>query len=151
IAAIEGPPELMIKYREKLSSMLSARNRGRGMAAASDLPSFYERVGPRRGEDVLTVAYFLNRRAGIPDFARAELSHAIARCSRPKKVNAATIYGLLGRGLLNKTRRGRYAITTDGVAIVEQRAGGAANGGSGTDLRGLSSWLGSVKRERGSL
>jgi DNA-binding PadR family transcriptional regulator len=158
VAAIEGPASLVIRYRDRLNKRLGARperSRGEDGAGASvaDLPAFFQRVGPRRGEDVLTVAYFLNRRVGIPDFDRPELSHAIARTNGPKKrVNAATIYGLLAKGELVKTRRGRYAISDSGAEIVERRAGGLVDGASSSvDLRALSGWLGKVKRVRGSL
>ncbi|MEZ0228109.1 MAG: hypothetical protein ACAI25_05745, partial [Planctomycetota bacterium] len=147
---VEGPPNLVRKYHRELTSR---RPRGAGGADAADLPAFFEKVAPRRGEDVLTVAYFLNRRAGESDFDRGDLSRAIARCpGKKKKVNAATVYSLLASKLLLKTRRGRYAITDDGAAIVERRlAGAGGEGGASVDVRGLPSWLGSVKRERGSL
>jgi uncharacterized protein YdbL (DUF1318 family) len=146
---IEGPPNLVKKY---LKDFATPRVRGAG-ADSADLPTFFEKVGPRRGEDVLAVGYFLNRRGGEPDFDRGELSRAIARCpGKKKKVNAATVYALLGKKLLTKTRRGRYAITDDGALIVERRlAGAGGEGGASVDVRGLPGWLGSVKRERGSL
>lgn len=147
---VEGAPAAVKKYFKDLASRLPG---GGGGANSSELPAFYEKVGPRRGEDVVTVAFFLNRRAGEPDFDRAELSRAIARCpGRKKKVNAATVYALLGKGLLAKTRRGRYAVTDEGAAIVERRlAGASGEGGASVDVRGLPGWLASVKRERGSL
>ena len=102
---VEGPASLVRKYHRELTSR---RGRGGAGADAAELPEFFDKVAPRRGEDVLTVAYFLNRRAGDSDFDRGELSRAIARCpGKKKKVNAATVYALLGNNLLVKTRRGR--------------------------------------------
>ncbi len=147
---VEGPANLVRKYHRELTARRPRAGEG---ADAAELPGFFEKVGPRRGEDVLTVAYFLNRRAGDADFDRGELSRAIARCpGKKKKVNAATVYALLDAKLLVKTRRGRYAISDGGAAIVERRlAGAGGEGGASVDVRGLPAWLANVKRERGSL
>ncbi len=147
---VEGPVALVKKYLEELVARRASRGTG---ADPTELPAFYQKVSPRRGEDVLTVAYFLNRRLGDPDFDREELSQAIARCpGKKKRVNAATLYALLDRKLLAKPRRGRYAITEEGARVVERRlAGAGGEGGASVDVRGLPGWLGTVKRLRGSL
>ncbi len=148
VASVEGPAEEVRKYHRE-----NVARRTRGGQDLSELPDFYQKLGPRRGEDVLAVAYFLNRRAGDPDFDRGQLSRAIARCpGKKKRVNAATVYALLGRKLLERTHRGRYAITDAGASVVDRRlAGASGEGGASVDVRELSEWLSTVKRERGTL
>ncbi len=150
VASVEGPADLVRKYHRELTSR---RPRDGAPAGPAELPAFYEKVAPRRGEDVLAVAYFFNRRLGESDFDRGSLSRAIARCpAKKKKVNAATVYALLEKKLLAKTSRGRYAITDAGASVIERRlAGASGEGGASVDVRGLTAWLSTVKRERGTL